>query len=246
MTKLYFDLRFIHFISTDNVLGFWSLIPNFPHYLRQIGFSPLEFSVVCGAVPFSVMIFKPLLGDFADRKSKHKQTIIVCLSLAAICLGLIYTIPRPTVAENTVIASNSLITSKNTSLANKNATKSEKTNENIQLYTEGPDFDALNFTLPADGDVSFVYTYQFWTIFLLYTLGVGVGSFPAVTLMDAITMDCLKGQARKFGQQRMWMAPVGEKLDFPDLSTVLVIRILNFLLIEMRILCLLIKFDKKI
>lgn len=58
--------------------------------------------------------------------------------------------------------------------------------------------------------VSFVSQYQFWLVLVLINLGEGLGLFPAITLLDSATMNVLKGDASKFGKQRMWMAPLGK------------------------------------
>jgi len=68
-----------------------------------------------------------------------------------------------------------------------------------------------NFTTKETIDNnSFVSKYQFWLIMLLFNVGLGFGMMPTVTLMDALTMNVLQGDASRFGKQRMWMAPLGE------------------------------------
>jgi len=59
---------------------------------------------------------------------------------------------------------------------------------------------------------SFVSKYQFWLIMLFFNVGLGFGMMPTVTLMDALTMNVLQGDASRFGKQRMWMAPLGKIL----------------------------------
>ncbi|XP_066298488.1 major facilitator superfamily domain-containing protein 6-like isoform X2 [Branchiostoma lanceolatum] len=62
--------------------GFACLLPYLSVYLRQLGVLSYQVGIISGSQPFLTFLLKPILGAASDKFDKHKQILILCLSLS--------------------------------------------------------------------------------------------------------------------------------------------------------------------
>lgn len=71
-----------------------SLLPYLSVYMRSIGLTYSELSIIYGLSPFITAILRTLIGMLADKLQKHKQFLIVCCIFSGVFHGLLLVTPK--------------------------------------------------------------------------------------------------------------------------------------------------------
>ncbi|KAK2165146.1 hypothetical protein LSH36_54g05033 [Paralvinella palmiformis] len=91
VNKNLLPVKFTYFFELAAVS---SLLPYLSVYMRSIGLTYSELSIIYGSSPFITAILRTLIGMLADKLQKHKQFLITCCVFSGLFHGFLLLTPR--------------------------------------------------------------------------------------------------------------------------------------------------------
>ena len=82
------------------ITGVAAFLMYFGVFLRQLGLSPSESSIIIGALPFFFGFIRPLAGSLADKLRRHKLILAIFSQLSGVIITFMLLVPAQEISSN--------------------------------------------------------------------------------------------------------------------------------------------------